>query len=44
MKLAAENLEFERAALIRDQLVELKKEEVKVPKTISAAQAKKLRM
>ncbi|MDP2671478.1 MAG: excinuclease ABC subunit UvrB [bacterium] len=41
MKAAAEDLQFERAALIRDQIMELKKEEVAVPKTITA-QGKKI--
>lgn len=34
MKVAAEELNFEKAALIRDQLIELKKSELKVPQTI----------
>ncbi len=35
MKLAAENLDFERAALIRDQLIELKNSDLKIPQTIT---------
>src|SRR3990167_7228732 len=35
MKIAAEKLDFERAALIRDQLIELKKDKFKVPKTVT---------
>ena len=40
MKLAAENLDFERAALIRDQIIELKKANLEVPKTITPGQVK----
>ncbi|HEY4694869.1 MAG TPA: excinuclease ABC subunit UvrB [Candidatus Nanoarchaeia archaeon] len=35
MKLAADTLDFERAALIRDQILELKGSEVKIPKTVT---------
>lgn len=42
MKLAAENLEFERAALLRDQLLELKNQNLKIPKTVTAREIKKL--
>ncbi len=40
MKLAAENLDFERAALIRDQVLELKTKGQKVPETITADRVK----
>jgi len=34
MKVAAEELDFERAALIRDQIIELKKNTLAIPKTV----------
>jgi excinuclease UvrABC helicase subunit UvrB len=40
MKQAALDMQFERAALIRDQLIELKKDQVKVPRTITAKEVK----
>lgn len=40
MKIAAEMLDFERAALIRDQILELKKNQVIIPKTITPDQVK----
>lgn len=40
MKLAAEILDFERAALIRDQLLELKGKDLKIPETITVDQVK----
>ena len=40
MKLAAETLDFERAALIRDQLIELKSKDQKIPQTLTADQVK----
>ena len=40
MKVAAENLDFERAALIRDQLVELKSSNLKIPETITPDKVK----
>lgn len=43
MKLAAENLDFEKAALIRDQIVELKKSNIKVPQTITPDKVFKLK-
>ncbi len=43
MKIAAENLDFERAALIRDQLVELKSQSLKVPETITPDVVKKIK-
>jgi excinuclease ABC subunit B len=43
MKLAAEALDFERAALLRDQLVELKNQDIKIPKTITVKEAKRIR-
>lgn len=42
MKLAAENLEFERAALLRDQLLELKNQDLKIPKTVTVKEAKRI--
>lgn len=42
MKQAAEDLQYERAALIRDQIVELKKEDVKIPRTVLAKEVKKI--
>ncbi len=41
MLTAAENLEFEKAALLRDQLLELKNQELEIPKTISPKEAVK---
>ena len=43
MKHAAENLDFERAALLRDQLLELKNRNLKIPRTISVKEAKKIK-
>ena len=40
MRLAAENLDFERAALLRDQLLELKNQNLQVPKTITSKESK----
>jgi excinuclease ABC subunit B len=40
MKIAAENLDFERAALIRDQVIELKKSSLEIPKTIYTKELK----
>ncbi len=40
MKIAAENLDFERAALIRDQLVELRNSDLKIPETITPDKVK----
>lgn len=42
MKQAAEDLQFERAALLRDQIMELKKDQVKVPRTVTAKEAKEI--
>ena len=39
---AAEKLEFEKAAILRDQLLELKNQELEIPKTITAKEAKKI--
>lgn len=41
MKLAAEDLDFERAALLRDQLIELKNQNLKIPKTVTIKEAKR---
>lgn len=40
MKISAEALDFERAALLRDQIVELKSSDRKIPQTITADQIK----
>ena len=42
MKHAAENLDFERAALLRDQMLELKNKDLHIPKTVTAREAKKI--
>ena len=42
MKIAAEHTEFERAALLRDQIQEIKNQQLEIPKTITAQQAKKI--
>jgi len=42
MMSAAKNLEFERAAILRDQLLELKNQELKIPKTITTKEARKI--
>ena len=41
MKHAAENLDFERAALLRDQMLELKNKNLHIPKTVTVKEAKK---
>ncbi|HSX58044.1 MAG TPA: helicase-related protein, partial [Candidatus Saccharimonadales bacterium] len=41
MKMAAEMLDFERAALIRDQILELRSRELKVPQTVTEDFVKK---
>ena len=41
MKTAAENLEFEKAALLRDQLLELKNQGLEIPKTVITKEAGK---
>ncbi|MDP2720926.1 MAG: excinuclease ABC subunit UvrB [bacterium] len=38
---AAKNLDFERAAILRDQLLVIKKQQLEVPKTITPQEAKK---
>ena len=40
MKHAAENLDFERAALLRDQMLELKNKNLHIPKTVTVKEAK----
>jgi len=42
MMSAAKNREFERAAILRDQALELKNQELKIPKTVTAKEAGKL--
>lgn len=44
MKIAADNLDFERAALIRDQLLELKSQTIKTPETITPDIVKKIKV
>ncbi len=44
MKIAADSLDYERAALIRDQIMELKHEEVRAPRTISSREARKIKI
>lgn len=41
MRHAAENLDFERAALLRDQMLELKNKDLHIPKTVTVKEAKK---
>ncbi len=40
MKIAAENLDFERAALLRDQIIELRNSDLKIPETITPDKVK----
>ncbi|HEX7456140.1 MAG TPA: excinuclease ABC subunit UvrB [Candidatus Nanoarchaeia archaeon] len=42
MMVAAKQMDFERAAILRDQMLELKNQELKIPKTITAKEAKKM--
>ena len=42
MMVAAKQMDFERAAILRDQMLELKNQELKIPKTISAREARKI--
>ncbi len=42
MKLAAEELDFEKAAIIRDQLFDLKNQTLEIPKTVTVKEAKKI--
>lgn len=44
MKVAAEEIDFERAALLRDQIIELKKAELKIPETITPDKIKKFKV
>jgi excinuclease ABC subunit B len=44
MKAAAERQEFERAALLLDQLNELKSQELEIPRTVSVKEAKKIKI
>jgi excinuclease ABC subunit B len=39
---AAKALEFERAAILRDQLLELKNQQIEIPRTVTVSQAEKL--
>ena len=41
---AAKNLEFERAAILRDQLLEIKNQQLEVPKTITSQEVKKIKL
>lgn len=42
MKAAAKEMDFERAALVRDQMLELKNQQLDIPKTITAKEARKV--
>ena len=44
MESAAKNLEFERAAILRDQLLEIKNQQLEVPKTITSQEVKKIKL
>lgn len=44
MKAAAKEMDFERAALIRDQMLELKNQQLDIPKTITAKEAKNIKI
>jgi len=41
---SAKNLEFERAAILRDQLLEIKNQNLEIPKTISPKEASKIKI
>ena len=41
---AAKNLEFERAAILRDQLLEIKNQQLEAPKTITSQEVKKIKL
>ena len=43
MKVAAGQMDFERAAILRDQMLELKNQQLEVPKTITAKEARKVK-
>lgn len=41
---SAKNLDFERAALLRDQIQEIKNQQVEIPRTVSPKEAKRLKI
>ena len=43
MNLAAAEMDFEKAALFRDQMLELKNQHLDIPKTVTSKDAKKFR-
>ncbi len=43
MMSAAKMMDFERAAILRDQMLELKNQDLKIPKTISPKEARKIK-
>ncbi|OGY26686.1 MAG: excinuclease ABC subunit B [Candidatus Woykebacteria bacterium RBG_16_43_9] len=43
MTVAAKQMDFERAAILRDQMLELKNQQLDIPKTITQAEAKKVK-
>ncbi len=44
MKAAAKEMDFERAALIRDQMLELKNQQLDIPKTVTPKEARNIRI
>ncbi len=44
MTVAAKQMDFERAAILRDQMLELKNQQLAVPKTITAKEAKRIKI
>ncbi|OGY26184.1 MAG: excinuclease ABC subunit B, partial [Candidatus Woykebacteria bacterium RBG_16_44_10] len=44
MTVAAKQMDFERAAILRDQMLELKNQQLEVPKTITAKEAKRIKI
>jgi excinuclease ABC subunit B len=42
MMVAAKQMDFERAAILRDQMLDLKNQQIKIPKTITPKEAKKM--
>ena len=37
-------MDFERAAILRDQLLEIKNQQLEIPKTVTAKEAKRVRI
>ena len=44
MTVAAGQMDFERAAILRDQMLELKNQELSIPKTVTAKEAKRVKV